>query len=72
MTPGLSKLQTLLYRVITAAPGAAPGSDIGILPHVIRGDERLSALERVGIYVDAYFLSAPRLFEREFPSHGAD
>ncbi len=68
MTANLKNLQTLLYRVITAAPGEALGSDIEILSHMIRGDERLSALQRIAIYGDAYFYRLLDSLKEDFPA----
>lgn len=71
MTLDLKNLQTLLYRAITAAAGAASSCDIGILPDVIRGDERLSALQRLGIYADAYFYRLLDCLKEDFPATAA-
>jgi hypothetical protein len=68
MTANLKNLQTLLYRVITATPGEALGSDIGILPHMIRSDESLSALQRIAIYADAYFYRLLDCLKEDFPA----
>ena len=55
MRSDLKHLQTLLYSAITAAPGAARNSRAVGLSGLIRGDERLSARQRLKIYADAYF-----------------
>ena len=68
MTPDLTNLQTLLCRAITGALGAACSSDVGILPHVIRGDERLSARQRIEIYADAYFYRLLDCMKEDFPA----
>jgi hypothetical protein len=70
MTPDLKNLQTLLYRAITAAPGSAR-SGIARLPHVIRGDERLSAIQRLGIYAEAYFCRLLDCLKEDFPATSA-
>jgi hypothetical protein len=57
----LSDLQGLLYRLITAPEGVAQGLaaerrlPAGGISSIIRGDDRLTAQERVGIYADMYF-----------------
>lgn len=71
MTPYLTNLQTLLYRAITAAPGAGSRFGIGIQPDVICGDERLSALQRVGIYADAYFYRLHDCLKEDFAATAA-
>jgi hypothetical protein len=67
----LKDLQTLLYSAITAAPGAARGSGTTILAGVIRGDERLSALERLNIYAEAYFYRLLDCLKEDFPATAA-
>jgi hypothetical protein len=71
MTLDLKNLQTLLYRAITAAPGAASSCDIGILSDVIRSDGRLSALQRLGIYANAYFYRLFDCLKEDFPATAA-
>jgi hypothetical protein len=68
MTPDLTNLQTLLYSCIAGALGATRSSDVGILPHVIRGDERLSARPRIEIYADAYFYRLLDCLKEDFPA----
>jgi hypothetical protein len=54
----LRELQTLLYQCVTAADGTNEriGDERGsVLEALVDGDERLSAVERVDIYADAYF-----------------
>jgi len=71
MTPDLRNLQKLLYRAITTPAASAPGAGTAILPHLIRGDERLSALERVGIYADAYFYRLLDCLKEDFAATAA-
>ena len=68
MAPDLTNLQRLLYKAITAARGEAPGSHIAIVSHAIRGDERLSAFERITIYADAYFYRLLDCLNEDFPA----
>ena len=68
MAPELTNLQKLLYRAITAAPGASPNSDLASLSHAIRGDGRLSPLERITIYADAYFYRLLDCLKEDFPA----
>ncbi len=69
MTSDLKNLQTLLYRAITGVPGAV--SSIGLRPDVIRGNGRLSALERVAIYANAYFYRLLDCLREDFPATAA-
>jgi hypothetical protein len=70
----LRELQDLLYRLITAPERAAPGqSDERGLPPggveaLVRGDDQLSAIERIGIYADAYFFRLLDCLSEEFPA----
>lgn len=72
MTSDLTSLQTLLYRAITASPGGVtktPEGGIGAgLESLIRGDERLSAVERITIYADAYFYRLLDCLKEDFPA----
>jgi hypothetical protein len=70
MMSDLKDLQTLLYSTITAAPGAARSSAT-ILSDVIRGDERLSALQRLNIYANAYFYRLLDCLKEDFPATAA-
>src|SRR5262249_1323716 len=56
---------------ITAAPGAARSSRAAVLSGVIRGDERLSALQRLNIYADAYFYRLLDCLKEDFPATAA-
>jgi hypothetical protein len=69
----LPELQTLLYQLITTREGAnwtgnerdpAPAG----LEALVRGDQRLSAIERVNIYADAYFYRLLDCLYEEFPA----
>jgi hypothetical protein len=70
----LRALQELLYRRITEPERATPGqSDERGLPPggveaLVRGDHQLSAVERIGIYADAYFFRLLDCLGEEFPS----
>jgi hypothetical protein len=61
MNLNLKDLQALLYELIVSPKGtitnlsAATAHQPGWLETMVRGDERLSALRRLEIYVDAYF-----------------
>jgi hypothetical protein len=68
MSPDLKDLQTLLYRAITAGPGTARSSDLAVLSDAIREDERLSALQRLKIYADAYFYRLLDCLKEDFPA----
>jgi putative DNA-binding protein len=70
----LARLQSLLYRLITAPSGVEEGLSaekaLGVegLAAIIRGDERLSTHERVAIYADAYFYRLLEVFKEDFPA----
>src|SRR6266852_6166734 len=73
MHVNLPELQTLLYQLITPPEGAkrignerrpAPGR----IETLVRGDQRLSAIERVNIYADAYFYRLLDCLYEEFPA----
>jgi len=73
MHVNLPELQTLLYQLITTPEGAkrignerrsAPGR----IETLVRGDQRLSAIERVNIYADAYFYRLLDCLYEEFPA----
>jgi hypothetical protein len=70
----LREIESLLYRLITAPSGVAgglaceralPGAGLGA---IIRGDRRLSAVERVDIYADAYFYRLLDAAREDFPA----
>jgi hypothetical protein len=69
----LSELQTLLYQLITTPEGANrlekehdPASTNA--DALVRGDQRLSANERVDIYANAYFYRLLDCLYEEFPA----
>ena len=70
----LRDLQALLYRLITAPNGVAEGvaADAllkeGGLGEIIAVDERMSAMDRVGIYADAYFYRLLEVCKEDFPA----
>src|SRR5229473_335810 len=73
MQVNLPELQTLLYQLVTTPDGAkrignerdlAPGG----LEVLVRGDQRLSAIERVNIYANAYFYRLLDCLYEEFPA----
>jgi len=73
MHVNLPELQTLLYQLITTPEGSewignerrpAPGR----IETLVRGDQRLSAIERVNIYADAYFYRLLDCLYEEFPA----
>lgn len=70
--PNLHELQVLLYRLISAPEGVRAGLDAEAirpdLEQIIVGDERLSAVERLGIYADAYFYRLLDALKEDFPS----
>jgi len=73
MNSKLAELQSLLYRLITA-PGSVEETACHerVLPDrgletVIVGNKRLSAVERLGIYANAYFYRLRDIFKEDFP-----
>jgi hypothetical protein len=81
--PGLKNLQALLYRLITAPEGVAAGlaaerargpraradsDDLDDLENVIESDDRLSAVERLEIYANAYFYRILDCLKEDFPA----
>jgi len=71
MRADLKDLQELLYSAITAALGMARSSPVTVSSGVIRGDERLSALQRLNIYADAYFYRLLDCLKEDFPATAA-
>ena len=75
MPTRLKKLESLLYRLITAPSGVAgaiaaerdlgPG---GGLDAIVLGDDRLSAEARVDIYADMYFYRLLDALKEDFPA----
>jgi hypothetical protein len=74
MQPSLKEVQGLLKRLIAAPEGvAAEESRAGaLLGHelngLIRGDERLSAIERLTIYQRSYFLRLLECLKEDYPA----
>jgi len=74
MAHDLTRLEHLLYRLITAPSGVAEGlaneKSLGEsgLATVIIGDERLSAEERVDIYANMYFYRILDALKEDFPA----
>src|SRR5271168_4134605 len=70
----LKKLESLLYRLITAPSGVAEGLaaeralDAGGLDDIVLGDERLSAEARVDIYANMYFYRLLDALKEDFPA----
>src|SRR5271166_4575794 len=74
MPTRLKKLESLLYRLITAPSGVAEGLaaerelGAGGLDAVVIGDDRLSAQERVDIYANMYFYRILDALKEDFPA----
>jgi hypothetical protein len=75
--PSLKDLQALLYRLITAPEGAAAGlaaerppgpATPDDLERLIESDDRLSAVERLEIYANAYFYRILDCLKEDFPA----
>jgi hypothetical protein len=71
----LASLQKLLYRLITAPGGVDEGlaherSTVD-LRNLVRGDDRLSAHDRLGIYANAYFYRLLEVCREDFPATAA-
>src|ERR1700689_4013540 len=70
----LKKLESLLYRLITAPSGVAeglaaePALGAGGLDALVIGDERLSAEARVDIYANMYFYRLLDALKEDFPA----
>src|ERR1700676_2473396 len=68
------QLQSILYRLITAASGVAEGlaaegsMPSGGLDALVLGDERLSAEDRVDIYANMYFYRLLDVLKEDFPA----
>src|SRR5208282_839908 len=73
----LKHIQSLLHRLITAPSGVAEGLAVerslpsGGLESVIRGDDRLSPEERVGIYANMYFYRLLEILQEDFRATAA-
>jgi Putative DNA-binding domain len=72
--PGLGELQHLLYRLITATSGVEEGlaAETNLPPQgitaLVRGDARVSAIDRVGIYATMYFYRLLDAIKEDFPA----
>ena len=70
----LSTLQRLIYQLITAPDGVGEGLKSeptpppGGLEAVIRGDQRLSAVQRLDIYANGYFYRLLDVMKEEYPA----
>jgi hypothetical protein len=73
----LFETQEILWRLITAPEGVAQGlADLpdrervlpGGLESLVRGDERLSAIERLDIYANMYFFRILDCLKEDFPA----
>jgi hypothetical protein len=74
MSVPLKQLQSILYRLITAASGVAEGlaaersMPAGGLDALVLGDDRLSAEDRVDIYANMYFYRLLDVLKEDFPA----
>ena len=70
----LDQTQQLVWKLITAPEGAADGlaqltpAERGAAGVLVRGDGRLSALERIDIYADMYFYRLRDALKEDFPA----
>jgi Putative DNA-binding domain len=70
----LKQFQSSLYRCITSPEALTVGlsnhggSSSGGIEVLVLGDERLSALERMDIYANAYFYRLLDCLNEEFPA----
>ena len=74
--PGLRRTQELVWALISAPEGVAPGADQlvadGVLENadlsfLVRGDERLGPRERLDIYAGMYFFRLRDCLAEDFP-----
>jgi len=74
MAVPLKQLQSILYRLITAASGVAEGlaaersMPAGGLDALVLGDDRLSAEQRVDIYANMYFYRLLDVLKEDYPA----
>jgi hypothetical protein len=74
MAVRLKQLESILYRLITAPSGVAEGlaaerrMPAGGLDALVRGDDRLSAEDRVDIYANMYFYRLLDVVKEDFPA----
>ena len=77
MSLQLKHVQNLLYRLITAPEGVAEGLAAetalpsGGITHIIGGDERISAQDRVDIYANMYFYRLLEVLQEDYPATAA-
>jgi putative DNA-binding protein len=70
--PTLAQTQHLLWQLVTAPEGAAAGlaalpvADRATCRALVRGDERLGAIERIEIYADMYFYRLRDALKEDF------
>ena len=68
----LRELQTLVYQLVVgpeaANVGGGPGPLCGDVRRIIRRDQRLSAIERINIYANAYFYRLLECLKEEYPA----
>ena len=74
MQPRLGDLQSLLYRLITAPSGVEEGlaAEKTLPPEglsaTVRGNSRMSAVDRVEIYANMYFYRLLEVIKEDFPA----
>lgn len=74
MTTALNRIESILYRLVTAPSGVAEGIErerslpAGGLAAIVRGDARLSAEDRVGIYANMYFYRILEVLKEDYPA----
>jgi len=74
MPPSLAETQNLLYRLITATSGVEEGLAAeknlppGGITALVRGDSRVSAIERVEIYANMFFYRLLDVAKEDFPA----
>jgi hypothetical protein len=72
--PTLAQTQQLLWTLITAPEGAAsglarlPAAELTVAQGLVRGDRRLSAVERLDVYADMYFYRIRDCLAEDFPA----
>ncbi len=70
----LARLQSLLYRLITATDGVGEGvlHETAVIPggleELVAGDDRLPSRERLEIYADAYFYRLLDVLKEDYPA----
>jgi len=73
-SPTLAEIQHLLQRLITAPEGVRSAlaedddPESAHLAEVIRGDARLSAVERLDVYANAYFFRILEVLAKDYPA----